>query len=66
MHMSNRIDDLENRSRRNNIIVRGIEEAAQETEEVLVRKVNDDVFGNVLKQRLNSIERIHRLGKKVP
>ncbi|KAH9384728.1 hypothetical protein HPB48_026741 [Haemaphysalis longicornis] len=60
--MSKRIDDLENRSRRNNIIVRGIEEEELETEEVLIRKVNDEVFGNILKQKLHSIERIHRLG----
>ncbi|XP_077531255.1 uncharacterized protein LOC144143361 [Haemaphysalis longicornis] len=64
--MSKRIDDLENRSRRNNIIVRGIEEEVLETEEVLIRKVNDEVFGNILKQKLHSIERIHRLGRKIP
>uniref|UniRef100_A0A147BGB8 Putative myosin light chain kinase n=1 Tax=Ixodes ricinus TaxID=34613 RepID=A0A147BGB8_IXORI len=59
------IDDLENRSRRNNLIVRGIKEEASENEDVLMRKINNEVFDTILNQKLNSIQRIHRLGKKM-
>ncbi|XP_077550567.1 uncharacterized protein LOC144163644 [Haemaphysalis longicornis] len=64
--LARQLDELENRSRRNNLIVRGIEEEESEDEAVLLRKVNDEIFGNVLGTRLSSIERIHRLGKKMP
>ncbi|XP_054933596.1 uncharacterized protein [Dermacentor andersoni] len=59
-----RIDDLENRSRRNNLIIRGIREDVNETEEALRKKVNVDVFHTVLKLKIDSVERIHRLGKR--
>ncbi|XP_040071894.1 uncharacterized protein LOC120844271, partial [Ixodes scapularis] len=59
------IDDLENRSRRNNLTVRGIKEVASENEDVLMRNINNEVFGTILNQKLNSIQRIHRLGKKM-
>ncbi|XP_040359711.2 uncharacterized protein LOC121047998, partial [Ixodes scapularis] len=60
------VDDLENRSRRNNLIIRGISEAAPETEEVLVRSVTHEVFDGILKVKVDSIERIHRLGRQIP
>lgn len=60
------IDDLENRSRRNNLIIRGISEATPETEEVLVRSVTHEVFDGILKVKVDSIERIHRLGRHIP
>lgn len=37
----------------------------RETQETLLKKVND-IFENKLGQKLNSIERIHRLWKKTP
>ncbi|XP_065292009.2 uncharacterized protein [Dermacentor albipictus] len=59
-------EDLDNRSRRNNLIIRGVEEEDSETDEILMKKVNEEIIGGILKQKLNSIERIHRLGKKIP
>nr|XP_037285001.1 LOW QUALITY PROTEIN: uncharacterized protein LOC119177920 [Rhipicephalus microplus] len=56
--------DLENRSRRNNVIIRGVKEEGPENDDDLVKKINDDIFGSILNQKLNSIERIHTLGKK--
>lgn len=63
--LARQIDELENRSRRNNLIVRGSKEVSKETEEILLKRVNDDVFDKILNNKLISIERIHRLGKKV-
>lgn len=58
-----KVDDLENRSRRNNLIIFGLNEAENETALELTQTVQANVF-----QRVNvnpeSIERIHRLGKK--
>ncbi|XP_037556826.2 uncharacterized protein LOC119433643 [Dermacentor silvarum] len=62
--ISRQLDGFENRSRRNNLIVRGIKEEVRETQETLLKKVNNDIFENKLGQKLNSIERIHRLEKK--
>ncbi|XP_042150367.1 uncharacterized protein LOC120850684, partial [Ixodes scapularis] len=63
--LARQIDELENRSRRNNLIVGGIKEVSKETEEIFLKRVNDDVFDKILNNKLNSIERIHRLGKQV-
>ncbi|XP_049514213.1 LOW QUALITY PROTEIN: uncharacterized protein LOC125941275 [Dermacentor silvarum] len=59
------VDDLDNRSRRNNLIIRGVAEEENEKEETLVKKVKDDIFNATLKVNVNSIDRIHRLGKKL-
>lgn len=56
---------IEDRSRRNNLIIRGIAEEDKETDKDLMRKVNSDIFEQILKVKMNSIERIHRLGKKI-
>ncbi|XP_075740723.1 uncharacterized protein LOC142786948 [Rhipicephalus microplus] len=64
--LARQIDDLDNRSRRNNLIVRGVEEEESEDEAVLLSKVNDDIFDKLLGSKCRSIERIHRLGKKIP
>lgn len=53
------------RSRRNNLIIRGVVEDDHETEEILLRKVNDDVVSAILGVQVNSIERIHRLGRRL-
>ncbi|XP_049275858.1 uncharacterized protein LOC119406243 [Rhipicephalus sanguineus] len=58
------VDDLENRSRRNNLIIRGVAEDENEKEETLLKKVNDEIFSSTLKVNITSIERIHRIGKK--
>lgn len=59
-----RIDELENRSRRNNLIIRGVQEGVNETEDVLLEKINVDIFDKLLNLKINSVERIHRLGAK--
>ncbi|XP_037278177.2 uncharacterized protein LOC119171476 [Rhipicephalus microplus] len=64
--LARQIDDLDNRSRRNNLLVRGVEEEEFEDEAVLLSKVNDDIFDKLLGSKCSSIERIHRLGKKIP
>ncbi|XP_077492653.1 uncharacterized protein LOC144103827 [Amblyomma americanum] len=64
--VSRKLDELENRSRRNNLIVRGVKEEESESEEDLLQKVNNDIFDKILKQRVDTIERIHRLGKREP
>ncbi|XP_075741104.1 uncharacterized protein LOC142789271 [Rhipicephalus microplus] len=64
--LARQIDDLDNRSRRNNLTVRGVEEEESEDEAVLLSKVNDDIFDKLLGSKCSSIERIHRLGKKIP
>lgn len=56
--------DLEDRSRRNNLLVFGIQEDRNETEEELRKKVLLDVFDKRLGVKVNTVERIHRLGKK--
>lgn len=62
--LTKRVDDIENRSRRNNLIT-GITEEDKETDEGLMRKVNYDIFEQILKVQSTSIERIHRIGKKI-
>lgn len=64
--LEKRIDDLENRSRRSNLIVYGLPEARSETSETLAQAVNNDVIQDKLKLQPIAIERIHRLGKPAP
>ncbi|KAH9359721.1 hypothetical protein HPB48_011077 [Haemaphysalis longicornis] len=59
-----KVDDLENRSRRNNILVYGVKEDQDEDSEKLERKVNEEIFKKILGVEVNSIERIHRIGLK--
>lgn len=61
--LEGKIDDLENRSRRNNLIVYGISEAANESFEELKKLVCEDIFDGLLNVTTASLERIHRLGK---
>lgn len=62
--ISKKLDDLENRSRRANLIIYGIEEKDTENSEILERVVSDEIFGKLLNTPISGIERIHRLGKK--
>lgn len=62
--MENKVADLEDRSRRNNIIVFGIQEKDKETADALSKAVVDYVFKKMLDVQLNSVERIPRLGRK--
>lgn len=55
--------DLENYTRRSNLIVFGIAESQGETESDLRRMVIDELFGNKLGVNCCSVARIHRLGR---
>lgn len=58
-----KIDDLENRSRRNNLIIHGIPEEKNEDPSSLDNIVNGKIISDILKTEPVAIERIHRLGK---
>ncbi|XP_042149445.1 protein unc-13 homolog C-like [Ixodes scapularis] len=60
-----KVDDLENRSRRNNLIIYGIDESNTETVEDLEEKVKNEVFLQKPGITITGIERCHRLGRKV-
>lgn len=61
-----RIDDLENRSRRSNLIVYGVPEPEGETSETLEKAVNEGIINKILDLEPVAIERIHRLGRAGP
>ncbi|XP_029840623.2 uncharacterized protein LOC115324217 [Ixodes scapularis] len=56
--------DLEDRSRCNNLMVFGVSEDAGETADILRSKVLDGIFVEKLGIRTNSVERLHRVGRK--
>ncbi|XP_040068674.2 uncharacterized protein LOC115320940 [Ixodes scapularis] len=60
-----KVDDLENRSRRNNLLVYGIKETADESNEGLENCVKKEIFEDILGVHASGIEKIHRLGRKV-
>ncbi|CAN8029883.1 unnamed protein product, partial [Ixodes persulcatus] len=64
--LMSKIDDLENRSRRNNLIVYGVNERETETPNSLREFVLTGIFEEKLGVKVSSLERIHRLGKKTP
>ncbi|CAN7977806.1 unnamed protein product [Ixodes persulcatus] len=59
-----KVDDLENRSRRNNLIVYGINEEDNETLASIKKAVIEDLFQSKMGVNVASVERIHRLGRK--
>lgn len=66
LSLQNKIDDLENRSRRSNLIIYGLPEATGETPLTLERTVNKDVIEGPLELKAVAIERVHRIGKAEP
>ncbi|KAH7967543.1 hypothetical protein HPB49_025646 [Dermacentor silvarum] len=56
--------ELEDWSRRNNLLVFGIPETFSETTDDLKKKVRQDVFHERVGVKVNTVERIHRLGQK--
>ncbi|KAH8033072.1 hypothetical protein HPB51_006063 [Rhipicephalus microplus] len=58
-----RLNNYENRSRRNNVVVFGIPEEPKETRQDLEDKVLRKVFGETLGVSVRSVERIHRIGR---
>ncbi|XP_065307504.1 protein unc-13 homolog C-like [Dermacentor albipictus] len=55
--------EYENRSRRNNILIFGVEESASETDSDLKKVVMEEVFQDKLGIEVKTIERMHRLGR---
>lgn len=65
-NLESKIDDLENRSRRNNLIIYGLNEEQDETSEMLEKTVNQKVIKDILEMNPVEIERVHRIGKPDP
>lgn len=63
-HQQQRLIDLEDRARRNNVIVFGVPESENETREDIEQKVVKNIFSEKLGVMVSSVERIHRLGQK--
>ncbi|KAH9378731.1 hypothetical protein HPB48_022927 [Haemaphysalis longicornis] len=59
-----RLLSLEDRSRRNILLVFGVEEGEAETTEDLELMVLQDIFVRKLGVELKTVERIHRIGRK--
>lgn len=64
--LKRRLVDLEDRSRRNDLIVFGIPESENETIDALNDKVVSDLFQNMLGINVRSVERLHRIGRRQP
>lgn len=61
-----KIDDLENQSRRSNLLVFGVPESEKENNANLDKLINETIITDILKCSPVAIERIHRLGKPRP
>ncbi|XP_077560609.1 uncharacterized protein LOC144175401 [Haemaphysalis longicornis] len=61
--LENKLDDLENRSRRSNLIIYGLPEAEDESSDTLEHAVNQKIVKGILDLDPVGIERIHRLGR---
>lgn len=62
--LADKVDDLENCSRQCNILVYGVAEDKDETPDVLKKKVMGEIFQSKLGVKVESEERIHRLGRR--
>ncbi|XP_075530132.1 uncharacterized protein LOC142563465 [Dermacentor variabilis] len=58
------VDDLENRSRRSNLIFYGIPEVENEKPDDLERTISDKIIKGTIGVTVSGIERMHRLGTK--
>lgn len=58
-----KVIDIEDRSRRSNLIIHGIPEDEKESEKTLRDKVIIDIFQKILALQTSSVARIHRPGK---
>lgn len=63
-NLERKLVDIEDRGRRNNLIIFGIPENTRETPDSLAESVVDDLFRNKLGLQVQSVERIHRLGTR--
>ncbi|XP_049272181.1 protein unc-13 homolog C-like isoform X4 [Rhipicephalus sanguineus] len=62
--LESKLADLEDRNRRNNLIVFGIPETTNESFDELSESVLKGVFTDILEIQVSSAERIHRIGRK--
>lgn len=62
--LEDKVDDFENRSRRNNLIIYGLKEPPRETPQMLQDNINE-ILENKLGIRAITVERCHRLGRIV-
>lgn len=63
MRLENKVDDLENRSGRNKVLVFGLPED-EKSPESLANKITNEIFKEKLGVTISSIERLHRLRQK--
>lgn len=64
LNLTEKVDELENRSGRNNLIVYIISESGDETEPPLRERFVKNIFQGTMKVTVESVERIHKLGRK--
>lgn len=64
LRQQERMINLEDRSRRNNLTIFGIAEKEKESTDDLKSKVFSEVFKEKLGDTLTTVERIHRVGRK--
>ncbi|KAH9378823.1 hypothetical protein HPB48_010825 [Haemaphysalis longicornis] len=62
LELTAKVDDLENRSRRNNLAIYGVTEEPDEDSKSLQEKVQRTIFTDILDIAVKSVERIHRVG----
>ncbi|KAH9383211.1 hypothetical protein HPB48_024046 [Haemaphysalis longicornis] len=63
--LQDKLVDLEDRSRRNNLLIFGVDERPDETSDSVIDTVVKDIVSDILKVKLSSAERIHRIGREV-
>lgn len=61
--MAKKLDNIENRSRRSNLIVYCVNKQGNESTELFETDVVKDIFGVVFGVMIFGVERIHRLGR---
>nr|XP_037284777.1 LOW QUALITY PROTEIN: uncharacterized protein LOC119177400 [Rhipicephalus microplus] len=59
-----RLNDLEDRSRRRNLVIFGFPEPDRENATEFRKKIIEELIGDKLGVVVNSVERVHRVGKK--
>ncbi|KAH9373364.1 hypothetical protein HPB48_018417 [Haemaphysalis longicornis] len=64
--LEKQIVHLEDRGRRNNLLVFGVSEKEEESAESFTKEVVDDIFQAKMNVKVSSVERIDRIGRKQP
>ncbi|KAH9378793.1 hypothetical protein HPB48_018951 [Haemaphysalis longicornis] len=62
LELTAKVDDLKNRSRRNNLVIYGATEEPDKESKSLQEKVQRTIFTDILDIAVKSLERIHRVG----